>query len=409
MQTDVIIIGGGVVGFTLARGLLNDTPYSVTLVDANPVPDNNETPHSGFDARIIALARRSADALSAYGINLGDAGATAIRHIEVSDQGRVGLCQLHADEHHLPAFGEVVSIRLLGQALFAAVKDNPAFTYVAPASVVDAVTTNDAATLTLDNDDALTSRLLVLADGGRSALGASLGFTRSVKSYGQTAIVCNIHCSEPLSGRAYERFTPEGPLAVLPFDSEINGQMTPGHGGSVVWTLETHNADKIMSLSDSAFIHALQDTFGYRQGRIIRVTPRLTYPLALASNTRVDGLRCVVVGNAAQTLHPIAGQGFNLGLRDCLSLIALLKQQPADAGQITREYARVRRDDRQMTIGLTDTLVHVFANRHLPLVMARNGGLLGLELIPGIKDAFVRQTTGFGAGTTTNRTHDATG
>ncbi len=400
-HSDVVIIGGGVVGHTLACGIIERTALSVTLVDAIDANNNqDDTAGPGFDSRVIALSKRTVDALGKLGITVAKAGAMPIKHIQVTDQGHAGYCALDAGDYQLDAFGQVVSLSQLGAQLRATLQDAKQFSYRAPATVTHIEPGDSASTVTFADGQQLTAKLVVMADGGRSPLAASLGYQRDSSCYGQTAIIANIHTSEPHNNRAYERFTKDGPLALLPFDSDIDGHAMPGHGFSVVWTRSAGDAQSVAS--SAHFARALQEALGYRQGKVLRTTSRVSYPLALSYTTTVAGQRSVIVGNAAHTLHPIAGQGFNLGMRDCLSLIALL-QNARDAGcaDVTHAYARTRKDDRTTTMGLTHMLVHAFSNRHLPLVVARNLGLMSMSLSTTLKKAFVRQTTGFGRGSYT--------
>lgn len=400
-DSDVVIVGGGVVGHTLARGLIANTALSVTLVDAVDAtkPDGKAVTGPGFDSRIIALSKRTAESLEQLGINISNAGATPIKHIQVTDKGYAGFCELDAADYRINAFGQVVSLARLGGELRDALKDDPRFRYVAPATVTRVVPAADEATVSFADGQTLSTKLVIMADGGRSPLTASLGYLREQQAYGQTAVIANIHTSQPHKLRAYERFTTHGPLALLPFDSEIDNHTMPGHGFSVVWTRLQAHAEKAVSGTDKQFIQGLQDTLGYRQGQIVRTTSRVSYPLGLSYTTAVAGQRSVIVGNAAQTLHPIAGQGFNLGMRDCLTLIqTVADHQDPGASAVTQAYSKARLTDRNVTMGLTDTLVHTFSNQHMPLVVARNAGLMALSALPSAKRQFVRQTTGFGRG-----------
>ena len=402
-DSDVIIVGGGVVGHTLALGLIANTTLSVTLVDAVDAskPDSSEATGPGFDTRIIALSKRTAESLTRLGINLDKTGATAIEHIQITDKGHAGFCELDADDYHLDAFGQVVSLARLGGLLRDALKGQQRFRYVAPATVTRVVPATDKATVSFADGNTLSTKLVIMADGGRSPLAASLGYLREHQPYEQTAVIANIHTSEPHKHRAYERFTEHGPLALLPFDSEIDDNALPGHGFSVVWTRPQDTAEETVNGTHREFMQALQQALGYRQGQVIRTTPRVSYPLGLSYTTEVSGQRSMIVGNAAQALHPIAGQGFNLGMRDCLSLIrTVVDHDDPGAVEVTRAYSQARSIDRNVTMGLTDTLVHTFSNQYLPLVLARNAGLMALSGLPSVKRQFVRQTTGFGYGST---------
>ena len=448
---DVVIIGGGIVGTVLAKALSEGVSYNnieakhdglrVVLIDAaDPLETqgtlNDFNPFT--DTRVIALSRRTVNELAAVGLSLDSLAKQHngelppdIKHIEVSDKGHVGLLNLHSDDYHVDAFGQVVS---LGAFTRLAAHASAAYQHLAPAKVVSVKQHLDHVDILLDSGEALTTKLLVLADGGRSRLAESVGIKKTITDYHQTAIVFNVHTQMPHDNKAYERFTDSGPLAFLPFDSEINGVKAKGNGFSVVWTVETQAADALMAMNNDAFITALQQAFGYRQGTIKRVSSKASYPLALTKAERVATHRTVVIGNAAQSLHPIAGQGFNLGLRDISALLFVLKNallelsaqhaksndneqrreqkkhnSAFDAGafSVVQRYAHERKKDRANTIVLTDTLVRTFSNHYFPTVIGRNISLLALSMMPEAKKTFVKHTTGYGITPDRNRDNNA--
>ena len=468
---DVVIIGGGIVGTVLAKALAakvslsNNSGLSVTLIDA---ADPEETSKSLVDfnpftdTRVIALAKRTVDELSSMGVNLDDVAKQhngelppQIKRIEVSDKGHLGFLDLESSDYHIDAFGQVVSLSALTRLAASATSS---YQYIAPAKVTNVKQRRDFVHVQLDSGQSLTTKLLVLADGGRSGLSEQIGITKTVSDYHQTAIVFNAHTQLPHENKAYERFTQNGPLAFLPFDSEIDDIKANGNGFSVVWTVDTDAAKTLMALNQDAFINALQEAFGYRQGKVLRVSELASYPLALTKAQQVANHRTVVVGNAAQALHPIAGQGFNLGLRDLSALVSIMEtsaekhaQQKAesnsasflvsegltslsnvgsnsaqkelntvqsetiasanfDAGafSITQRYANSRKHDRDNTIALTDTLVRTFSNQYFPTVIGRNVSLLALSMMPQAKKAFVKHTTGYGETPQRNRDNNAT-
>ena len=391
---DVVIVGGGVVGSVLAAGLLAKTPFNVTLIDAHDPADASPAP--GFDNRVIALSRRTVNELAALGIDLAPASPEPIKHIQVTDKGAAGFCELTAEDYRVPAFGQVVSLSALGE-LLPSFLDNSRFTHVAPDTVSTLTQQQDKVSLALTSGGEVSAALCILADGGRSGLSEQAGFTRQQSPYGQSAIICNVQTSEPHSGNAFERFTEQGPLAFLPYQADFGDQTVKGHGFSVVWTVASEQLDELMSLSDSRFIDALQQAFGYRQGRITQVGPRDAYPLILNTTRELITHRCVVVGNSAQTLHPIAGQGFNLGLRDVTGLInSVMEAEDPGLYRVLDRYRHCREGDRRATVKLTDTLVRTFSNRYFPLQAGRNLGLLTLDLLPALSQEFVRLTTGYG-------------
>ena len=400
--TDAVIVGGGIVGCVLAKGMSEQAGLDVTLVDASAPNNNdkNETFNPLTDTRVIALARRTVNELNAMDVGLNELAAQnhgKIEHIEVSDKGGLGLTHLQCSDYGIPTFGQVVSLSALTQLVM---KKSTNYQHIAPAKVTRIERTQDNTQVFLSNGKCLTTKLLVLADGGRSSLAEQVGLTRHTHPYHQVAIIFNVHTSEPHNNKAYERFTEEGPLAFLPFDSEIDGVVAANNGFSVVWTVSAERAEVLQSLDKVNFIKQLQQAFGYRQGKILTMSDVASYPLSLSYTDTLFSHRTVVVGNAAQALHPIAGQGFNLGLRDIITLIDCVKHKddPGDFS-VLNHYAQKRSIDRQSTITLTDTLVRTFSNRYCPLTITRNMALTGLNLLPSVQRAFVRQTTGYAAST----------
>jgi 2-octaprenyl-6-methoxyphenol hydroxylase len=245
--------------------------------------------------------------------------------------------------------------------------------------------------VTLENGEVITGRVLVAADGTRSALATACGVDWQQQPYEQLAVIANVTTSVPHNGRAFERFTQHGPLAMLP--------MSEGRC-SLVWCHPLEKRDEIMAWSDEQFCRELQTTFGWRLGRITQAGQRSAYPLSLTTAVKAISHRTVLVGNAAQTLHPIAGQGFNLGLRDVMSLAETLTQAQfaaEDVGDyaVLSRYQQRRETDRETTIGVTNSLVYLFANRWAPLVVGRNVGLMAMELLTPARDALAERTLGW--------------
>ncbi len=394
LQTDIAIVGGGIVGNVLARALLAKTDYQITLIDAQDFDANNI--HTGFDARVLALANRTVEELSALGLQFNNSNGVPIKHIQVSDKGAAGLCQLTSETFSLPRFGRVVSLDTLGQALHK-LPAHERLTRLTPVTVESAQQHQDNVTLNLSSGDTLASRLLVIADGGRSGVASQLGFERTTQDYQQTAIICNVLTSEPHLGRAYERFTPTGPLAFLPFNPDMNSTHTEQNGFSVVWTVARDEAAAVLTMSDNEVIRQLQNAFGYRQGIIEKVSQRFAYPLMLEQASQLTLHRAVVVGNAAQSLHPIAGQGFNLGLRDAMTLAESLSVT-SDPGAFNTlfSYQQERMGDRTLTVSLTDSLVTLFSSTYAPMIAGRNLALMAMDNLPSVQRQFVRHTTGYG-------------
>ena len=237
----------------------------------------------------------------------------------------------------------------------------------------------------------LEGQLLVAADGSRSSLGALCGVEWRQQPYGQVAVIANVSTAAEHHGRAFERFTQHGPLAMLP--------MSDGRC-SLVWCHPQDKAEEVKAWSDERFCSELQKAFGWRLGRITHAGKRAVYPLSLTTASQSVSHRVALVGNAAQTLHPIAGQGFNLGLRDGMSLAETLaqawgEQKDCGAYPVLSHYQKRRQADKEATIGVTDGLVHLFANRWAPLVAGRNLGLMAMELFIPARDVLAQRTLGW--------------
>lgn len=387
----MIIVGGGMAGATLALALsaLSAGRVQVEVVEAVS-PDSRK--HPGFDARAIALAYGTCQQLARIGVwSALEACGTPIERVHVSDQGHAGFVGLEASDYQIPYLGQVIELHQAGSRLFTLLEKAPGVTLHCPAKVVDVERQQHSATITLDNGTRLSGELLVAADGSSSALAQHCNVDWRSEDYGQIAVIANVTTSLPHQGKAFERFTRNGPLAMLP--------MSEGRC-SLVWCHAAEDRAKVDSWSDAEFLHQLQQVFGWRLGAMVKAGKRHSYPLRLTSAQQHISHRLALVGNAAQTLHPIAGQGFNLGLRDVMSLaeiIAQAEQQGNDIGsyQILSQYQQRREPDQQATIGVTDGLIHLFANRLAPLVVGRNLGLMAMELVPPLRETLARRTLGW--------------
>ncbi|ECE0288632.1 2-octaprenyl-6-methoxyphenyl hydroxylase [Salmonella enterica subsp. enterica] len=387
----VIIVGGGMAGATLALAIsqFSHGTLPVHLIEAKaPEADG----HPGFDARAIALAAGTCQQLARIGVwqAISDC-ATAINTVHVSDRGHAGFVTLDAQDYSLAALGHVAELHDIGLRLFALLRKAPGVTLHCPERVASVSRTQQQVNVTLENGNVIAGSVLVAANGTHSALASACGVDWHQEPYEQLAVIANVATAIPHQGRAFERFTPNGPLAMLPMS----------HGRcSLVWCHPLDQRDEVLSWSDAQFCHALQAAFGWRLGRITQAGKRSAYPLALTTAAKVFSHRTVVVGNAAQTLHPIAGQGFNLGLRDVMSLAETLVAAQ-DAGEdigawhVLSRYQQRRQVDRDTTIAVTNGLVHLFANRWAPLVIGRNIGLMAMELLPPARDALAQRTLGW--------------
>ncbi len=390
---DITIVGGGMVGASLAVAL---APLGLKVALIEAIPHDSDVQPS-FDERTTALSNGSRRILGTLGVwGAVEASAIPIRKIHVSDQGHFGFARIDAAEQGLAALGYVVPNRALGRALWAQLHDRPGLRVYCPAEVSRLRHGEDSISLDITQaGQALTidTRLIVAADGVQSTVRAAFGVEAESRDYEQTAIITTVLPQRFHEHVAYERFTGTGPLALLPLEG---GRCT------LVLTLSHALAESAMRWSDVEFLAELQRRFGFRLGRFLKVGRRAAYPLSLTRSMRTSAGRCVIIGNAAQGLHPVAGMGFNLGLRDVASLaeiIAERRHQPAfDAGMsgLLAEYDAWRRADRGNVIAFTDGLVRLFANPMSTVRRLRNAGLLAFDLLPPAKAALSRLSTGAG-------------
>ncbi len=392
-EFDFAIVGGGMVGSTLALALSRlvgpSTLKPRILLLESRRPESIQ--HPGFDARAIALSYGSQLALQELDLwPLFSPGSAAIDSIHVSDRGHIGRVELHASEYQLPQLGHVVELFGVGQRLLQRIEETPAICYQAPAQVASLTQHPERIVLQLASGEQATCRLLLLADGGSSAWHESLGLVWRQESYGQSAIIANLRTQGAQSGRAWERFTEAGPLALLPLgDNRL----------SLVWSMTDTDASSAMRWSDEQFLARLQQTFCYRAGRFVQVGERASYPLQLRQTQQTRHHRLLLLGNAAQQLHPVAGQGFNLGLRDVMTLYHLLQplwQEAVDPGRadLLQTYSEQRQADVARTVWMTSSLVRLFSSSAWPLVGGRNIGLAWMNRCGQLKRLLARQALG---------------
>lgn len=391
---DLLICGGGLVGASLAL-MLKPLQLRVALIEAFPFTGSA---HPSFDERTTALANGSQRIFDAVGVwPLIQRAATPIKRIHVSDQGRFGFARLSAQEQGLPALGHVVANWQMGAALWQRLQQEQ-IEVIAPARVVQLTNEATQREVTIEaqaNQKTLSARLIIAADGAQSSLRAAAGIAASAWQYGQTAIIGNALTQRFHEHVAYERFTPSGPVAVLPLTDARVG---------LIWTVASERAAEVLAWSDAQFLANFQREFGFRLGRLLKVGERHAYPLSLVRAERHHAERLAVLGNAAQMLHPIAGQGLNLGLRDAASLAELLADAlRADANvdvgnaALLQRYAEWRSEDSKRIVAFTDGLVRLF-NQPLGLVkFARDVGLLAFDLMPVAKDAMSQLSMGASA------------
>jgi 2-octaprenyl-6-methoxyphenol hydroxylase len=389
-EFDLLIIGGGMVGASLAHAV-SGLGLRIGVVEAFPVEAQSQP---SFDERVIALSWGSRVILEAIGVWAAlEKEAEPIRHIHISDRGHFGFTHLDHRQEGVDALGYVATANALGKALQPSLAGLSDVEFICPARLQRFTCNADQAevTLTVNGETrVVNAKLLVAADGGDSQVRTQLSIPLKELAYGQTAIIANLAVDPSHRGVAYERFTDSGPLAMLP--------MTEGRY-SMVWTARDDQVEGLMSLSEAAFLGRLQERFGYRLGRLQHIGQRSAYPLRLRRVTEQVRSRVALIGNAAHTIHPVTGQGFNLGLRDVAVLADVLgdaaaaRQDPGDLVTL-RRYADWRSRDQQAVALLTDGLARLFANPLGPLRLARNLGLVGLDGLPSLKHLVARQFMG---------------
>lgn len=396
-SSDIVIVGGGMVGISLALLMAHKNPaWRITLIESFPLqPKALRLYQSSFDARSTALSAGSRQILESCGLwEPLSKHVTAIRQVHVSDKGHFGGSIIGAQDHGLDSVGYVVENAWFGNVLAAALTDFPSISLIAPARVNTARARAAGYELSLDDGRTLDTALLVLADGAQSQLREQLGIAVERQSYGQHAIVANVSSDRRHRGVAYERFTAEGPVALLPLgESDDSSTMV------LIWTRPSAEVAELLECEDAVFLQRLQAQFGYRQGHFMRVGERFSYPLELSVAKEQIRRSLAVVGNAAHFLHPVAGQGFNLALRDCQALTDTLVQAaksglPLGELRVLEDYLQKQARDQELTIRLSDGFVRGFSSTSPGKALLRNLGLLALDLLPPAKGLLARQTMG---------------
>jgi len=388
-RVNLAIIGGGLVGASLALALQAGAKargWKITLIEPFAPGDSYQP---SYDARSSALSFGARQIYQRLGVWQSiSQRAEPIKQIHVSDRGRFSTARLSAMEEGVPALGYVVENAWLGQCLWQAL-DQEVISWRCPAEVTHLQPLEDGYRLTLGDETQLDCDLAVLADGGRSGLREQLGIGVRKRPYRQSALIANITTSEAHNGMAFERFTDEGPMALLPL---------PENRCALVWTRLGMDAQRLAELDERSFLAELQGVFGYRLGTLRQVGARHLYPLSLVEAEEQVRAHLVVLGNAAHSLHPIAGQGFNLSLRDAQALAETLLASTAPLGDLgtLQAYQERQRLDQQLTVGFSDQVTRLFGNAQPLVALGRNIGLLGLDLLPPAKRWFARQAMGLG-------------
>ena len=396
MHYDIVIVGGAMTGTTLALALsaFTNGKMKIAVLERQPSKQHQQ---SGFDARCIALSdgscQKFAQIILPDGQNLWQKiqpFSTHIEQVHVSDKGHSGIVEFSAREFHLQQLGAVIELQQVGQILLQAVEQSDNIDYLCPVEIAHIERSQDGVKISLKNDRTLTAQLLIGADGTKSEVASAVNISQEMlHDYGQTAIIANVQTQQPHQNRAFERFTTEGPLALLPMKDNLM---------SLVWCVR--HADELLQADENSFLTRLQQQFGWRLGRFQRCGQRFAYPLTLSCAAQHVQARTVLIGNAAQTLHPIAGQGFNLGIRDVMTLVnilsyAYLQQQEIGDDALLQQYENKRKADQKQMIQLTGGLLTIFANNLLPLQIGRNLGLMALAQSSMLRQYFAKPTLGW--------------
>lgn len=387
MNYDLVIVGGGLAGNCLALALKN-SGLKIAIVEAQ---EREILQNSVLGDRALALAAGTVDALKALNLWQGiEHAATPIKTIHISDKGHFGKARLSAEKENVEALGYVITARDLETHIAAQITTTENVTLYCPARVMGLIADENAAFVSLKYQDEsvnLKAKLVVGADGGNSSVRQLLNISQQISDYGQTALVTTITAAKPHQNIAYERFTSSGPLALLPMGT---------NNCAVVWTRKTDEAEALMQGSEADFIAQLQTCFGWRLGELTLSAPRRAFPLSLIQADSMISQRAVIIGNAAHQLHPVAGQGFNLGLRDVMVLAEMLQTENAiGATAFLNRFSQLRHADQSRTIQFTNAVVQIFSNEWLALAAVRNVGLALLDVLPFAKNVLARHAMGY--------------
>lgn len=403
-QYDLIVCGGGMVGASLVVALQSAAEQlglRIALVEQNRLPEvANPEYQPSFDARSTALAAGSRTLLESMGVwaELSEH-LTPINEIEVSAKGQFGQTRMQAKQEQVPALGYVVENHWMGQVLMGLIQRRKSknIQLLSPANVVSISPAKPLSEVVIEVDgetETLCAPLVVMADGGRSELRSAMGIVYREKDYHQHALVANVSLDRSHAGVAYERFTEQGPIALLPIES-MAGETRMG----LVWTLAEERVSEVMALDDLEFLAQLQQAFGYRAGTLKKVGERFSYPLKLTLAQEQARTGLVVLGNAAHSLHPIAGQGFNLAIRGVAQLAKLIierKREGLDLGDLDALEAFIaqRKRDQQRTIKFGDGALKLFMSSNPGVRLGRSVALQVLDFIPPARTLLARAAMG---------------
>tara|TARA_R110001583_G_scaffold25250_3_gene91534 strand:- start:1233 stop:2522 length:1290 start_codon:yes stop_codon:yes gene_type:complete len=405
-KADIVIVGAGMSGCLLALAIVKQSPtLNIVLIDDNPEKVDKGT-HPGFDNRSIALSAGSCALLEQ--INIWSAlqkDAQPIDDIHISDRGKLGIVNLEKQHGNLP-FGFVVELQHVGAVLQQQLEKYPQVKRIYNSVLIDIEKQPQSILCTVQNQteqstetalpepQIIEAKLCIAADGANSLTKQLLSISSTQFDYQCSAIIANVRCDKAHLNRAYERFTDAGPLALLPLSDNRY---------SLVWSVKNSELADLLELDESAFLAALQKAFGYRAGVFKKAGKRYNYPLKLISSNKPFTHRGVAVGNAAHCLHPVMGQGFNLGMRD-ISVLANIISETANAEgnnadklgdySMLSRYWQARQKDHHRTINMTDSIVHIFSNTHFPFVLGRTMALQAISCFPALSSPIVKQAKG---------------
>lgn len=392
---DVIIVGGAMTGATLALALDKwnarshaSKRLSIAVVEA--YGEKSTVSNNSYDSRSVALSLATIQSLDSLSLWQDiEPLATAIRNIHISDRNHLAMTEFDAEQMALPALGYVIELADLSRLNYQKMQDAASITLFCPKRVQLIERQLERVIVTLESGEQLHAKLLVAADGTHSLSCQTLHLPQQQHDFDQVAVIANVVTEQAHQYRAFERFTEFGPIALLPMKGE---QL------SLVWCMSAMQAHSILSISDDDFLQQLQTNFGWRLGRFMRASARVNYPLSLRYRTPFISHRVVAIGNAAQTLHPVTGQGLNLGIRDVMTLIEILTtEETMDIGeyQCLFHYQQRRKDDKDITMTATSQLAHLFTNRWLPTTIGRNLGLIAMDNCSAIRRPLLNRALGF--------------
>ena len=420
-EFDVVISGGGLSGSLLALSLsqlskADGSLLSIAIIETSSYVDDENNKADVFDGRVLALSHGSAHYLAKIGIwPLLNDQACPIKDIDISDRGHFGKARLNAEQQGVNALGYVIDMALIGKAQLKALANYANITWFSPDTISDIKWRNDddeqgvnqavtheqntsQITIVLNSAQRLSTRLLLACAGAQSPCRQFANIDVKLSEYNQSALIANLATAKPHLNKAFERFTEYGPIALLPLNN--HGRQTGQGRCSLVWTMPPEQAQKMLTLEDDAFKVELELAFGSWLGAITQVGKRDVFPLKLVQAKQQTYHRMALVGNASHTIHPIAGQGFNLGLRDVEVVTSLIKKaiiQQEDIGSFSllQQYQQHRMKDQQQIISLTDSLVTIFSNNIAACALGRNIGLQALNCLSPLKNELVKKTMGY--------------